>query len=673
MRNRNLYHCLKNTLLLFLLCITTELCRAQQSREWESLLNQFNGLEDFEGVNWENYFDFLCDLEQNPLNINTATREELEQIPFLTAKDVENISEYIYRYGAMKSLGELAMIKDLDYYKRRLLFYFMYAGETKKRAFPTLRNILKYGQHDIIGTMKVPLYDRKGDENGYLGYKYKHSLKYDFTYGDYVRIGLVGSQDAGEPFFAGRNKMGYDFYSFYFFLKKLGRLKALAVGRYRVSFGMGLVINNNFGFGKLSAISSLGRNVSTIRAHSSRSDANYLQGVAATINITKGLDVSVFTSYRNIDATLNKGDSTIATILNSGYHRTKTEMNKKNNSSHTLIGGNISYHWDGFNVGATAVYTSLDKELKPKTDAIYRRHYANGKTFYNISANYGYTGHRLSFNGETATGGCHALATINTLSYSISDNIDVMALQRFYSYKYYSLFSQSFSEGGTIQDESGIYLGMTWRPRPTLKVMAYTDFAYFAWPKYQASNSSHASDNLLQIIYSHKNILFSARYRLKIREKDNEEKNDLINKAEHRGRIYATYNNSQWTIRTQADIAYTSYKDTSFGWMITQNANVNIGKHISLFATVGYFDTDDYDSRIYTYERGMYQSFSFPSFYGNGIRYAILANYALKRKLAATFKLGTTKYFDRDKIGSSYQQISGSSATDLEFQIRLKL
>ena len=32
-----------------------------------------------------------------------------------------------------------------------------------------------------------------------------------------------------------------------------------------------------------------------------------------------------------------------------------------------------------------------------------------------------------------------------------------------------------------------------------------------------------------------------------------------------------------------------------------------------------------------------------------------------------------TKYFDRDKIGSGYQEIDGSSATDLELQLRLRL
>lgn len=660
------------SILLLLVFIFVYKLNAQQEREWEQYLYQLGEMEDFESVSWESSFDMLSDLEANPININTATREELEQLPFLTAKDVEDISEYIYIYGAMKTLGELAMLSDLDYLKRKLLSFFSYAGEVKKRSFPKIGNILKYGKHDFSGTMKVPFYSRKGDKKGYEGYKYKHNIRYDFTYGDYVRLGLLGSQDAGEPFFAGKNGMGYDFYSFYLVLKKLGRIKTLALGRYRLRFGMGLVINNNFGFGKLSTLSSMGRGSSNIRAHSSLSESNYLQGAAATVNVAKGLDISMFVSYRKFDATLNKEDGSIATILNSGYHRTKTELDKKNNSSHTLVGGNIDYRWKGFYVGATAVYASLDKELKPKTEAVYRRYYANGKDFYNVGVNYGYTGHRISFSGETATGGCNALATINTVSYSLTEHIDLLALQRFYSYKYYSLFAESFSEGGAVQNESGVYLGVTWHPTLQLRVMAYSDFAYFAWPKYQASDSSHAFDNLLQVTYTPDNWAFTARYRMKVKERDNEEKTALVNKTEHRGRLSAAYNAGVWNTKTQADIAYTTYKDKSFGWMINQNIGYNYKDVINVNATFGYFHTDDYDSRVYSYERGLRYSFAFPAYYGNGIRYAIMASSERIKNISVTAKVGTTKYFDRDKIGSSYQQIDHSSATDLELQVRWK-
>lgn len=664
---------MKNKFIILFLLYPLFTVNAGQTHEWEQFLYQLSELEDVESSSLESSFDLLCDLEENPININTVTREELEQLPFLTAKDVEAICEYLYRYGPMKSLGELVMIKDLSYFKRRLLFYFTYAGEGSQKTFPSLKNIVKYGKHEIVGTLKIPFYNRKGDIKGYLGYKYKHSMRYDFTYGNYIRFGFLGAQDAGEPFFAGKNSTGYDFYSFYFILKKLGRIKTLALGRYRLRFGMGLVINNNFGFGKLSTLSSMGRGGSNIRAHSSTSDANYLQGVAATIGVAKGFDVSLFASSRKFDATLNKGDSTIATILNSGYHRTKTEIEKKNNSSHLLFGGNVDYRFGGFYLGATAVYTSLDKPLVPKTEAIYRRYYAHGKTFYNVGVNYGYTGSRISFSGETATGGCKAMATVNSLCYNISDNLSVLGLQRFYSYRYYALFAESFNEGGAVQNESGVYIGLTWKPFQSLNIIAYTDYAYFAWPKYQASNSSSSFDNLLQITYIKPKWTFIARYRIKIREKDNDEKNRLINKIDHRARLSAAYNSECFKVKTQLDLANTTYKKNSVGLMITQNVNYIFKNCLNLNASLGYFNTDDYESRVYSYEKGLLYSFYFPSFYGHGIRCSFVASCDFLKKFRVTAKLGTTKYFDRDQIGSSYQMIAHSCATDLEVQLRIRL
>lgn len=659
--------------LMSLMLLSALTLLAQKQDEWQPLLYQLNEMEDMEATDWDNYYEFLCELEQNPLNINTATREELEQLPFLSATDVESISEYVYRYGPVKSLGELAMVKDLDYYKRRLLFYFTYAGDKAKAEYPKPGNILKYGRHDISATLKLPLYDRKGDEKGYLGYKYKHSVKYDFTYGDYFRLGFVGSQDAGEPFFAGRNRAGYDFYSFYIVARRMGRVKTLALGRYRVRFGMGLVINNNFGFGKLSALSTLGRGTNTIRAHSSRSDANYLQGAAATVNIVKGLDVSAFVSYRKIDATLNKNDSTITTIVTSGYHRTETEMMKKNNTTQTVAGGNIDFRWNGFSIGATAVYTTLDRELKPNTRQIYRKHYAAGNNFYNLGVNYSYTGHRFTLSGEAATGDCNAVATVNTVSFRATDNVDLIGLYRFYSYRYYALFARSFSEGGAVQNENGVYVGVNWRPMIKLNVMAYSDFAYFAWPKYQASNSSRASDNLLQLVYTPSQWSFLARYRLKIKERDNDDKTRLICKTEHRGRVSATYSDGKWNVRSQADLAFNSYKRDSFGWMVSENVGCSAVRNLQLYATIGYFDTQDYDSRVYVYERGLYQVSSFPMFYGNGMRTSLLANFRYRKLLMLTAKIGMTKYFDRDKISSGLQQIDSSTAADVELQIRLRL
>lgn len=164
---------------------------------------------------------------------------------------------------------------------------------------------------------------------------------------------------------------------------------------------MGLIMNNDFSFGKMAAFSTYGSN-NVVRAHSSRSAANYLQGCAATYNIIKGLDVTAFASYRNIDATPGKEPNTITTIIESGYHRTQTEMSHKNNTSQSLIGGNVRYFKSGYHIGMTSFYTYLNKRLKPNVSQIYRQFYPSGNNFTNTSIDYGYTGHKLSVDGESA-------------------------------------------------------------------------------------------------------------------------------------------------------------------------------------------------------------------------------------------------------------------------------
>lgn len=663
---------MKTIVTIFLLLAPIAVIAEDGRREWEKHFVLYAESENLSSETIETTYDMLYALEANPLDINTATREELEALPFLSARNVEDIQEYIYRHGPIKTMGEFALIRSIDYNQRQLLSVFTYPGDVEKRLFPKLGNILKYGKSELLATLKVPFYKRKGDINGYMGYQFKHSLRYDFTYGDRVRLGFLGSQDAGEPFFAGRNSMGYDFYSFYLVLKKLGRVKALAVGRYRVKFGMGLVVNNNYSFGKFSALTSLQSSAGNIRAHASRSDANYMQGAAATVSVAKGVDVSAFVSYRKFDATLNK-DGTIATILSSGYHRTEKELSKKNNSTNTTVGGNVSFRGNGgFHVGATAVCTSLDRELRPNTSAVYRRHYAAGRTFFNAGVDYGYINHRLSFNGETATDGNKAIATINTLTLGLADGLDLTALYRYYSYQYSSLLGNSFSENGSVQNESGAYIGVSWRPLPTLNIKAYADYAYFAWPRYQASRSSTCLDNMVQAVWSPDGWMLSARYRLKMRQKDNKEKTALIYKTEHRARLTVERDGGKWRFRTQADVVASRYNESGFGWMLTQNVGCYALRWLRLNASAGYFDTDNYDSRVYTYERGTRYSSFFSSFYGQGLRCTFHATAEPSKWLLLIAKVGMTKYFDRDKISSGYNEIAHSSATDLEVQCRLK-
>ena len=667
---QRLYWLERVVLVLFTMHYALFTASAQQEHEWEEYLNEVLTIEDVGTAAWEELYEQLCELNQHPVDLNHASREQLEQLPFLSAQQVEEIMAYLYQYGPMKSLAELQMIRSLDYQRRRLLTFFVRIDDDEqKQGFPSLKTITQYGRHELMATAKIPFYERRGDNEVYKGWPYRHWLKYQFSYDDQVKAGLVGAQDAGEPFFANKNRWGYDYYSYYVQIKHWGRLESLVLGKYRVSMGMGLIANNGFTMGKLTSLQNLGRSTTTLRAHSSRSSADYLQGAGATMTIAKGLSLTGFLSYRAMDATLNK-DGSATTIVTSGYHRTETELEKKDNLRNTTFGGNIRYQQHGIHAGLNIIAAHLNRELKPNTSLLYRQHAAQGTDFMNFSADYGYIHHRFAFNGETAMNKNGALATINSLSLQCGNGVSLMALYRFYSFRYTSLYANSFSEGGSVQNESGVYLGVNWQPSPRLKVMAYSDYAYFPWAKYQISQSSHAFDNMLQVSYLRNRWTIDARYRLKVRQRDNEDKSALQSRTEYRGRLSLTYDGS-FSSRTQVDYTQIVFRGQDRGWMVSQS----LGYHhrwLKLSGGLGYFHTDSYDSRVYLYESGPLYSYGFSQFSGEGIRYWLMARAEISRRLILTAKFGTTDYFDRSVIGTSYQQIDGSSQSDLDLQVRWK-
>ena len=680
-------------LCIYILLILGMPCLAQQTKEsklqttdysskvWTPLFEQLCDYDDIEERGIEDMFEQLCELEDAPIDLNTATEEDLQRLFFLSAKQREDLTEYLDRYRPLRSMGELALVESLDPLRKELTESFCYISEaTEKRPFPTLKQIAKHGKNELVAAMQVPLYEREGDRNGYLGYKYKHWFRYNFKYGDYVKAGLTGAQDAGEPFFSNCNRWGYDHYAYYVLVRKLGRFKSIALGQYKLRLGLGLAMNTGFTLGKTAA-ATMSIPTNAIAANSSRSEAYYLQGAAATIGITKHLDATAFVSYRKTDATLND-DGTVKTLLRTGYHRTQSEIERRHNTSQLATGGNINWQAHGIRIGATAFYTTFDRELKPNEKQVYQKYAPRGKAFCNASLYYAYTHHRFAFSGETAINGEAALATLNTITFQACSNLQLTAIQRYYSYRYHSLFSAAFSDGGRIQNENGVYAAVAWQPHKKLALTAYTDYAYHAWPRYRVSAASHSWDNMLQTRYqpNHKWTL-TARYRLRLRQQDYKESDNakalLADKNEHRARLLAAYQSGAWSTKTQIDAAYTSVAPPhsepteSKGWMIAQTAAMRLGI-FTLAANAGYFHTDDYQSRLYAYERSTLYNFTFPVFFGEGMRGAVLLRADITPNLTVIGKAGTTKYFDRNHISSSLQQIDKSHKTDIDLQVKWK-
>ena len=647
---------------------------ADSTHAWQSLWqeNMMNFEdEDDNALSGEN-LELLQELAEHPIDLNRATRDDLERLPFLSAQQVMDFMEYRDRYGPLRSMGEIRLIRSMDYQQVALLPCFSYVGEVADTLrYPRLRTIARYGQHELIGSLSYPLYTRKGNRNGYLGYKTAHWLRYDFHYGKYVRLGLLGAQDAGEPFFSNRNRWGYDVYTYYFQIRQVGWLNQLVAGKFKLSTGMGLVLNNSFSLGKLTILQNLGRQSSVLRPHASRSEADYFQGAAATVQLAHPLQLTLFGSYRPIDGTLN-ADGSVATLITSGYHRTPTEMEKKYNTHQTAAGAHAEFQYKGLRLGLTGVYTHLDRKLSPDTKTLYRRHHARGNNFLNASADYRFVYRSLSFSGETALNRDGAVATVNALSLQPSEVWSLVALQRFYSYRYTTLHGHAFSEGGHVQNESGIYLGGTWQPLIRLQLKAYADFAYFPWARYRVSQSSSAQDFLMEANYEPADKWrVKGRYRLHLRKTDRTGSSPKVLRRndDHRMRLSVTYADEQWRSTTQADYVRAVGDSISHGWMVSQQLAWQ-HKWWQLHLTAAYFNTQDYESRIYAYERQLPHNFAFPSYYGQGLHMSLVGRANVGQWIQLDAKATFTRYFDRSTIGSGLQQVDGSSLTHLSLQAR---
>ena len=640
------------------------------------------GVEDYDETDLETSYERLCELELSPININTATMDDLSEIPGLSQDQISDILEYRDRYGEIHTMEELSMVESLDYQQRVFLSCFFIAKPVDAEVWYSKENIsrlLKYGHGQVLSNLSLPLYERAGDENGYLGYKYKYGIKVTGKFSDYIKYGFNCAQDAGEPFKFGEQSLGFDYYTFYLNINKIQRLTSLFIGRYRLRFGMGLVMNNNFSFGKQTLLSSIGRITNKITGHSSRSDANYFQGVAASIDIGRKasnhkFEITGFWSYRKCDATLNS-DGTISSLLNSGYHRTSLEYGKKNNTSTMSYGGHLTWQFGSFHAGVTGVYNWFDRPLNPSYSTsgyYYRKYNPRGYNFWNASVDYGYISPTFSFSGETATGGCGAVSTLNAFQYKLTRDVSLLGVYRYYSHRYYALYSNAFSDAGKVQNEQGGYVGIQWKVKRII-IDAYTDLSYSPWLKYLISSSSYSWDNCISASYTKGDFTLKGRYRFRLRQKNNDSKTALLNRYEQRARISADYKMGRCTSRSQMDLCTYSFDSKrSLGWMISQNLAADFSTKINVSVMAAYFNTSSYDTRLYAYEKSILNTFSMPSYYGRGMRLSSVCRYDLSEHWMVMSKVGFTKYFDRDVIGTDLRQINASYETDIDLQLRYK-
>lgn len=641
----------------------------------ESIIEDISVNNPVNSIDWENMIILLEELAQNPYDLNTVTRQQLEVLPFLSDIQIEKLLTYVYLHGPLQSVYELQLIPEFD---RKVLFWlepFVCVNPVDKPCSFRAKDVFRYGKHELVTRMDLPFYSRQGYKTAYLGPSSYLSGKYNFNFQNNIFFGLVGEKDAGEPFGALHAKKGFDYYSYYLLISDLGRIRKLAVGKYRLGFGKGLVINTNFSLGKSAYMGVLDFRNSGIQKHSSMNEYDYFRGAAAELKLTSTTDLALFYSHRNLDGTLNE-DGTIRSVYKTGLHRSVSEAEKMNQFSMQLAGGHATYRKGRLQLGLTGIYYFFNRSYEPEKQS-YSQFDMHGNHFYNVGLDYHYRWRNWAFQGEVATSK-KGWATLNEVQYSLNQEYLFTLIHRYYATDYWNWFARSFSEGSRPQNENGWFFSAELKPWKDWRFFTYIDCFSFPWRKYRISRPSWGNDILFQTDYTpSEKYTVSAYYRFKRKERDRTGESTLTDPTwQHRFRLRISCLPAEW-IELKTMGYYTRFSVKNFsnsnGYYVGEQLNFQIPEFpLRWNVQVGYFQTDDYDSRVYASERGLLYTFYTPSFQGKGMRCSAQLRYELNKHFLFLLKYGETLYFDRSVIGSGNDAIASSHKGDMQMQLRIK-
>lgn len=666
-----------------------------QQRGWRDYIEQMAEEGEVSAEAIDNIFEDLLYMESNPINLNSVTRDELERIPLLSLNEAESIYQFLKKNRPVMTLYELRNIPNLDYATIQLILPFFYVGDwerelkTEKSNLEQAAEILKNGRNEAEFRFDKTLTPRAGygqfsdsileryPNRKYCGEDFYTSLRYSFRYRNSIEAGLTAEKDAGEPFLKSDYPKGFDHYGVHLTIRDIGRLKVFALGDYRLAFGQGLILNNDFVGSKSWSTANVARRTLEPKRHYSTAESGYFKGAAATFGVGK-FSITPFYSNKKIDANLSdSGD--ITSFKTDGLHRTVLEIEKKKNSREEVAGANINYRRDRFQAGVSGVYHRYNRLYNP-TPQDYNLYYLRDRSNINLSLDYSYQLPGFIFAGETAIAKNGSVATLNSAQYRLSDNLSLSLLYRHYPVSYNALHGQAFSEGSRVQNESGLFIGTGFNPLRKISVDTYIDLIYFPWIKFAVDKPSKALDYYALCNYTlSRRTFFELRYRLKIKEKNislsDKNISSVLPYSTNKLRLrYSHETENGWRFRTTADMALYSEKhsDSEKGFMLSQNINWRGNTPFTGNLYFAWFDAATYDVRLYSYEPNLLSTFYMPSFYGKGVRLTLSAKYKITANLTISIKAGHTYYTNRDTIGSGRELIIGSSRTDLFSHIKWK-
>lgn len=690
---------------LFLLLLRSFFGYAQDNPEQEKIIQRRIETiaeqlgENDQNIDFNTLLDDLLYYSEHPININSTSLEELGELPMLDDIAAANLLNHIDKNGKLLNIYELQTVQGFDKNLITQLQPFIKVSDDPDREKFSIKEMWKEGNHEFVMRYQQVIEQQEGyseiadsllEENPnrrYLGSPQKYWARYRFKFTNKVSWGLTMEKDAGEEFFKGRMKQGFDFYSGHLFVRNIGVLKAAGIGDFQAQFGQGLVFWSGLAFGKSSDGVGIKRNARGLSPYASVDENRFLRGGGATLQFGK-FEVTAFGSYKLIDGnvsqpdTLTEQEEFVSSIFSGGFHRTPSELEDRQSLSEAIYGGNLSFKMRKLQVGITAVGYQYSKPFQ-RSSSLENVFEFRGKQNSNYGIDYSYIFRNFHFFGEFALSQNLGFATTHGVFMTLDPRVTLTAMVRHLEPKYQALYANAVTENSRMNNETGYYLGFNIIPFKHWYLRGFFDVFRFPWLRFQVNGPSFGYETIGQLGYRpSRNFEVYFRFRQKQRQVTESASlsTEPIRGIENEKRTYYRLNlgyNLSKSVKLRSRVEYAIYRrgerDVEQGFMMYQDFIFKpLSFPVSFSARIAYFDTETYNARIYVYENDVLYAFSFPAYYNRGTKAYLTLRYNITRNIHFWFRVSNLFWSDRESIGSGLEEIDGKHRTDVKVQLRFK-
>ncbi|MDI6402177.1 hypothetical protein QLX67_09230, partial [Balneolaceae bacterium ANBcel3] len=344
----------------------------------------------------------------------------------------------------------------------------------------------------------------------------------------------------GEPF---HGRAGFDFSSGHVSLEDTGPVSRVILGDYSLHFGQGLTLWSTPSFGKSGtyhrAPYKYGRGA---RPYYSSDQHHFFRGISVQLRPPSSMfrsdntpELTLFYSRKPRSAVL--ADSMfIRPPVQSPYHRTKAELERRHNISETVIGGHFRFPVRTLGaLGLTGYHYSLDHPVLPLS----QQHPMQGQSNLVGGVDMTFSVSRFRFfmeasinkpkrlvhsdffsdsNDETGISGLSSggISWVAGVMGTGTQGMDWVFARRSLGTYYWSEFTHIFAEGSRPSNQSGWYAGIRIRPSSKASYSGFIDRFRFPEADHRRnagdSGWEHASEIRLRPVRSG-HILLGLRYK----------------------------------------------------------------------------------------------------------------------------------------------------------------